>query len=229
MSPFLIHLTMMPSTEVSRFHTLFADSQRATAATKPPRADAAAVPPCCYRVLTAASGWPLATAYIAEHLVTIFGEPCKCELRIRATSSQLGELCAALARHYNEGESTPLLRRKSTTFGPSSGLPASMRYLSPPACTSTPSPWPTSMKLTDNEPEGGGPGPPPEPSKSRSSSAQAGASTSKSGARRYVRRAIKRVIGSYWENLDPAVPVSVRKSYIVPHSQIHPLLGSTTQ
>src|SRR5918994_5233171 len=121
MSPFLIHLTMMPSTEFSLYHTLFADSQRATAATKPPRADAAAVPPCCYRVLTAASGWPLTTAYIAEHLFTNFGEPCKCELRIRATSSQLGELCAALARHGNEGEST-------LGFCGSALLPANLRH-----------------------------------------------------------------------------------------------------
>ena len=82
MSPFLIHLTMMPSTEVSRFHTLFADTQRATAATKPPRADAAAVPPCCYRVLTAASDWPLATAYIAEHLFTNFSELRKAEVQL---------------------------------------------------------------------------------------------------------------------------------------------------
>jgi hypothetical protein len=46
-SPFLIHLTMMPSTDVSRIHTPFADIQRATAATKPPRADAAAVQDVC--------------------------------------------------------------------------------------------------------------------------------------------------------------------------------------
>src|SRR5829696_6629201 len=72
-------------------------------------------------------------------------------------------------------ESTPLLRKKSTTFGPSSGRPASMRQLSPPACTSTPSPWPTSIKLTEREPEGGGPGPPREPPVSNSSSVQAGA------------------------------------------------------
>src|SRR5215203_4668517 len=46
---------MMPSTDVSHLHTLFADTQWATAATKSPRADGEAVPPCCYRVLAAAS------------------------------------------------------------------------------------------------------------------------------------------------------------------------------
>jgi hypothetical protein len=80
-SPLLIHLTMMPSTEVSRFQTLFADTRWATAATKPPRADAAAVPPSCHRVLTAASDWPLATADIAVHLFTHFSESRQREVR----------------------------------------------------------------------------------------------------------------------------------------------------
>src|SRR5215203_3268710 len=57
---------MMPSTDVSRFHTLFADTQWATAATKSPRADGEAVPPCCYRVLAAASVGLLATANFRE-------------------------------------------------------------------------------------------------------------------------------------------------------------------
>jgi hypothetical protein len=73
-SPFLIHLSMMPSTEVSRFHTLFADTQGLDCCYQAPRADAAAVPPCCYRVLTAAFDWPLAIVYIAEHLFTNFLE-----------------------------------------------------------------------------------------------------------------------------------------------------------
>jgi hypothetical protein len=73
-SPFLIHLSMMTSTEVSRFHTLFADTQGLDCCYQAPRADAAAVPPCCYRVLTAAFDWPLAIVYIAEHLFTNFLE-----------------------------------------------------------------------------------------------------------------------------------------------------------
>src|SRR5919106_53042 len=46
---------MMPSMEVSRFHTYSQIHNGSTAATKLPRADAAAVTPCCYRVLAAAS------------------------------------------------------------------------------------------------------------------------------------------------------------------------------
>ena len=55
MSPFLAQLTMMPSTGVSRLHTLFSIHNAANAATKLPRADGEAVPPCSYRVLAAAS------------------------------------------------------------------------------------------------------------------------------------------------------------------------------
>ena len=68
MSPFLAQLTMMPSTGVSRLHTHFAIHNAATAASKSPRVDAAAVLPCRCRVLAAAPDESLATLNFAEFL-----------------------------------------------------------------------------------------------------------------------------------------------------------------
>src|SRR5215212_5441082 len=88
---------------------------------------------------------------------------------------------------------TPLLLKKSTTFGPSSGLPASMRYSSPPACTSTPSPCPTSIKLTESEPEGGGAVLPRDPLPgTRPQAGERRIRASRSGARRLAASLVKR-------------------------------------
>jgi hypothetical protein len=86
---------------------------------------------------------------------------------------------------------TPLLLKKSTTFCPSSGLPASMRWFVPPACTSTPSPWPTSIKLTESEPEGGGEGPPKESYLTRSHAAKSRISRTESDAKRLLHSAVR--------------------------------------
>src|SRR5215212_9200777 len=64
---------MMPSMDVSRFHTLLPIHNGATAATESPCADGEAVPPCCYRVLAAAPDGSLATLNFAEFPFQVVG------------------------------------------------------------------------------------------------------------------------------------------------------------
>jgi hypothetical protein len=95
---------------------------------------------------------------------------------------------------------TPLLLKKSTTLGPSSALPASMRYSSPPACTRTPSPCPTSMKLTESEPEGGEETPPVAPGTRPQAGTRRSRQSSSATASKPLRNA----------TLRPATPVGRR-------------------